>query len=270
MPPRKLISPTGKPITLPPVRPNAGLEAAFRKRMDAMIAAMNRSVIHWISAQYRANPPEMATDESPAKALQAEMAGLGDRWTKRFDEAAPEMAKYFATKAADRADGAMKSILRRAGFTVKFQMTRTANDVLQATIAEQVGLIRSIPQQYLTQVETLVMQSVSAGHDLKTLTDKVQHQFGVTRRRAAFIARDQNAKASATMTRVRQQELGIEKAKWLHSMGGRHPRPSHLANSGNFYEVEKGWYDPDAKEIVWPGTLPNCRCVSRAVLSGFK
>ncbi|WP_257785984.1 hypothetical protein [Burkholderia ubonensis] len=41
----------------------------------------------------------------------------------------------------------------------------------------------------------------------------------MTKRRAAFIAHNQNSKATATITRVRQEGLGITEAIWLHSHG---------------------------------------------------
>ncbi|MCH5894342.1 phage head morphogenesis protein, partial [Salmonella enterica] len=83
------------------------------------------------------------------------------------------------------------------------------NTALQASITENVNLIRSIPQQHLTQVETLVMQSVSRGRDLKTLTDELEKRYGITRRRAALIARDQNNKATSVMQSARQRSVGI-------------------------------------------------------------
>ena len=93
--------------------------------------------------------------------------------------------------------------------------------------------------------------------------------LGVTKRRAAFIALDQNNKATATFHRVRQIELGL-KATWLHSAGGKVPRPSHKANTGKEYDPAKGWFDPDEKVWCWPGILPRCRCVSRSVVPGLE
>ena len=77
--------------------------------------------------------------------------------------------------------------------------------------------------------------------------------------------------ATASMTRARQTELGITEAIWMHSGGGKHPRPSHLAagKSKTKYDVKVGWYDPDVGKNIFPGELPNCRCVSRAVVKGF-
>ena len=115
------------------------------------------------------------------------------------------------------------------------------------------------------------MRSVQTGRDLGQLTDDLREQFGVTKRRAAFIARSQNNLATAAMTRARQVELGITEAIWMHSGGGKEPRPTHL-NAGRErarFDVAKGWYDPAVKEHIWPGQLPNCRCVSRSVIAGF-
>jgi SPP1 gp7 family putative phage head morphogenesis protein len=151
--------------------------------------------------------------------------------------------------------------------TVEFKMSPAMNDVFQATVTENVSLIKSIPSQYFTDVEGLVMRSVQRGGDLSGITDELEKRYGITRRRAAFIARDQNNKANATFTRVRQQELGVTEAIWLHSAGGKEPRPSHVAFSGKTYNIREGALI-DGKRI-WPGELPNCRCVSRPVVPGF-
>jgi uncharacterized protein with gpF-like domain len=268
-----LISPSGKRKVLAPVRPNLGVELEYQRRLDALIEAMNRSVTFFIKAQYRENSPVLASDASPAADLEAEMRGLGARWRQRFDEAAPDLARHFARAAAQRSDASLQGILRRAGMTVRFRMTAAAQDAMTATVAAQVGLIKSIPEQYLTQVQSSVMRSVQTGRDLGSLAKELEQHYGVTRRRAAFISRSQNNIATATVTRVRQQELGITKAVWLHSSGGREPRPEHVAfGQGKFggpvYEVAKGAF-LDGR-WTWPGVEPNCRCVSRAVLEALE
>lgn len=253
--------------TLRPVHANAGITAAYQRRIDAMIDEMQTSISYWITRAYAAKPPELAQDESPAAALRALMRKLSTRWQRNFDEAAPRMAEYFATAAYKRTDAALQSILKDAGFSVEFKLTATANDVLQATIGENVGLIKSIASEHLSDVEGLVMRAVAKGGDLKTLSTELHQRYGVTKRRAAFIARDQNNKATANITRVRQQSLGITEAIWMHSGGGREPRPSHVAFDGKRYEIAKGAFIDG--EWIYPGQLPNCRCVSRSVIPGL-
>jgi len=261
---------------LQPIHPNAGVTAAYRRKLDRLVTEMNRSVEYWVKAAYRANEPVIAQDDLPASALKAAIRKLTQRWQKSFDEAAQELAEYFAKAASERSDSALKNILKKGGFTVQFRPTKAQRDILQATINENVRLIKSIPAQYMTQVEGSVMRSVQTGRDLETLTKDLQDHYGVTKRRAAFIARDQNNKATAALTRARQIEIGVTEAVWVHSGGGKEPRPTHLraGRDKQKYDVREGWYDPDADgkgkgRKIYPGELPNCRCVARSVIPGF-
>jgi uncharacterized protein with gpF-like domain len=142
---------------------------------------------------------------------------------------------------------------------------------LAATVQENVALIRSISSEFHTQVEGMVMRSVTAGRDLSELTRELQHRFGVTRRRAELISRDQNQKATASLRRVRETSLGITEAIWLHSAGGKTQRRTHVKNSGKKFDLNLGWFDPDPKvrKYILPGELINCRCTWKAVVKGF-
>jgi SPP1 gp7 family putative phage head morphogenesis protein len=251
------------------VRPSAAIEAAYRRRLLKLIDKMCRSTEYWIVAAWRADPPRMAQDATPATLLQRVVRRLSRQWEQAFDEAANDLADYFAKDVQDRSERVLKNILRRGGWTVKFRATPSMRDVLNATTGENVALIRSIPARHFQEIEGLVMRSVTAGRDLKTLTDDLQEKFGVTRRRAALIARDQNNKATATITRVRQQDLGIKEAIWLHSHAGKKPRPTHVKMDGKRFNVSQGMWDPAENRFIHPGELINCRCVSRSVVPGF-
>ncbi len=259
---------TARPKLLAAVHPNAGVEAEFRRSLRRLIDAMNASVVYWVERSYRCNEPKAANDELPAKAMQRTLRKLARRWQVIFDRKAPALAAYFANQASDRTDAQLRAALRKSGITVRFKMTAAQRDIVAATIAQNVSLIRSIPQQYLKDVEGSVMRSVQVGHDLGKLTAELQKNYGVAYRRAAFIARDQNNKASAAHRRTRKLELGIVQDVWMHSGGGKHARPSHLKAGRDRvrFSVAKGWYDPHEKKWIQPGELPNCRCVSKAVL----
>jgi SPP1 gp7 family putative phage head morphogenesis protein len=253
-----------KEKTLDPVRPNEGLEAAYRRKLEDFVSEMFASVLYWVRVEYKRTPPEMAADASPAKTMQALIARLSKRWQDKADDQAQAGAEWFAKSAQDRTDRAMLHSLRKAGISVKFKMTREMNDVLQSTTAENVSLIKSISSQFFTQIEGSVMRSVAQGRDLGALTKELQQNYGVTHRRAAFIAQSQNNMATASMTRVRQESLGISEARWRHSAGGRHPRPDHVAANGKRYKIADGMYLGGV--WTWPGVLPRCRCVSQSII----
>lgn len=256
---------------LRPVRPAAPIRAKYEQRLLALIDEMHRSIVHWLEAEWRRNTPTTlyGADETPAKALQSAMAKLSRRWLKRFDELSDNLAAYFSQSTKSRCERSLMDDLRRGGFTVRFRMTPAMRDAFEAVRAENVGLIKSIAQQHLAHVETAVMQSVSQGRDLAGLNRSLLQIKGVTTRRAQFIARDQSNKATAVLTRTRHLELGITRAKWLHSAGGRHPRPEHVSFSGKTYDIREGHDFGNGEGAVWPGTAINCRCVCVPVVPGF-
>lgn len=256
------------------VRPNAGLAAAYRQKLMALIEEMDRSVQFHLPAAYRQNEPrvaELAADESPANAMRAAIRRLATRWTKKFDDAAPRLAAWFSTKASDRSDAVLKKILRDAGISVEFKLTAAQQDILSATINQNVSLIKSIPSQYFSEIEGMVARSVQTGRDVGQLKKDLQARFGITSRRAANIALSQNNLATAALTRSRQMQIGITECIWQHSAGGREPRPTHVAASRDRvrYDPAVGWLDPAVGKRIWPGELPGCKCVARPVVKGF-
>jgi SPP1 gp7 family putative phage head morphogenesis protein len=139
-------------------------------------------------------------------------------------------------------------------------------DALDAMIAKNVGLIRSIPRQYYQEVQGIVMRNYAASRDTRTMAKEIRSRYAVTSRRAILIARDQSNKCTSIIERVRMREIGIKEAIWIHSHGGRTPRPTHLAMDHKRYRIEKGMWDSAVKKWIYPGELINCRCVTRAVL----
>jgi SPP1 gp7 family putative phage head morphogenesis protein len=250
------------------LRPSAGIRAAYRKKLEALTDEMHRSLVYWLSARWRSNTPVLATDENPTRALRKTMRVLSRRWEKRFDEAAPKLAEWLARQALRHATKSMEDALEAGKMpTVDFKMTAPMRDAFNAVVGENVSLIKSIAQRHLSSVEASVMRSVSVGRDLGSLANDLQEQHGVTKRRAALIARDQSNKASAVITRVRQIDAGIEECVWEHSHAGKKPRPSHVAFSGQTYSVKEGALIDG--ERIFPGQLINCRCFCRPVLEGF-
>ena len=264
---RKDLNRTDK--VLRPARPNVGIEMAYRRKLYDLIEAMHKSCLYWIEAAYKAHLPVMAQDATPANEMADAVRKLVRQWMYNFDEASESLADYFAKDVSERSDAALQAILRKGGFTVKFQMSKGMKDIIDATVHQNVALIKSIPTNYLTQVEGMVMRSVQTGRDLGQLAKDLQTQLGVTKRRAALISRDQNNKASAAMQRSRQLEMNLDRAIWMHSHGGKTQRPTHVANNGKSYSIKDGWYDPAVGKHIWPGTEIGCRCVSRSIIPGF-
>lgn len=253
-----------KPKTARAVHANKAVEARYRKTLEALIKEMSNSTEYWVSAQYKKAEPMLAEDALPAAEMAARVKEVAKRWIGRFNAMADDIAKRFAAGGIKSTDNSFQASLKDAGWAVDFKMTRAMQDVAKAAVVENVALIRSIPQQYFTDIEGIVMRGYSQGRNLGEITSELQSRYGVTKRRAALIARDQNNKLTAVTTQARRIELGITEAVWQHSHAGKEPRKSHVAADGKKFEIAKGCLI-DGDHIL-PGQLINCRCSSKSVL----
>lgn len=260
-----------KRIIAPAVIPNRGTQAWYQAELDAVVNAAHSDLIRALTAVYALTPSPAigyATDAPTDRigAIERALAKWATKWTGRFDKMSLDLASRFTLKAFRATEFSMAAAFKRAGFTVEFKPTRASIQAYKAVAAENVGLIKSIPTEYLTDVQSKVWQSVQAGADMSTLSRGLAETYNISTRRAALIARDQNNKAKAVIENTRRQQLGIKQAIWQHSHAGKVPRPAHVSMNGKTYELDKGMYDRVEKKYVWPGQLINCRCTSRAIL----
>lgn len=253
------------------IHPNAGVERWYRDQLQCVTERMGRSMLLHVRAAWREADPThgMAHDANPSLTLRRALSKYGKQWTLRLNRLSTELSLKFADKSYKATEVQMTAALRDAGMTVRFKPTEAAKAAYQATVQENVALIKSIPQQFLKDVETQVWGTVMKGSTLGELTDIIRDKYGVAQRRAALIARHQNSQAKATIENVRRRELGIKEAVWLHSSAGKEPRPTHVAMNGKRYLLSDGMYDSAEQEQIWPGQLINCRCSSKAIIPGF-
>ena len=257
-----------KPKTAASVRANRGVEAKYRKDLARLVAEMHSSLEYWLTAAYRKNPPRMAAlvaqDAAPSEKMKRVLNELAKRWIGRFDEYAPKIAESYLRGMFKTSDSAMRKALADAGWTVDFKMTAAVRDAFNASLQENISLIKSIPEKYLQQVEGVVMRSYAAGRDLETMTKELRKLYPEAGRRVELIARDQSNKANAVVNRARQLELGITEAIWMHSHAGKVPRADHLAANGKKYKIAEGCLI--SGQYIQPGEEINCRCTSRPIL----
>lgn len=278
------------------IHPNAGVEAWFQSELDALLQASIRDAILEVGRAYTQDPPtvgiamdvaiariqtgiflnddvqyEMAMDApSSTKKIDKALKTWGDKWATKFDKLSVKLSERFTTRAFSATDTSMRAALKDAGFTVAFKPSRAMLEAYRLVVADNVGLIRNLHASLYNKIQQDTWASVRAGSDLATLATKLQYSYGIEKKRAALIARDQNAKAKAVLETTRRKQLGLKKAIWQHSSAGKTPRPTHVAMNGKEYDLDQGMYDDDEGRYVFPGELVNCRCTSRAVIPGFE
>lgn len=254
-----------KRTVLPDFRPNAGIHARYRAELNRLLRSCRNDVLelvrqHWEKPE-RIEAETIALDAANLPAL---IDALMIRWMTKLADLPRKIAREFVGQTVFDYDRKMQGALRKAGFTVNLQLTDYTKQAMRGAIGMNVGLIKSIPMQYLTDVQKYVNEAVDAGFDLKTLTDNLEHSYHIGRNRAKLIARDQSAKVHAVMEQARRIELGISKAVWMHSAAAKEPRQSHVKANGKEFDVDKGLFLDG--EWVLPGQAINCGCTSRAVI----
>jgi hypothetical protein len=270
---KKLTNP-GKRKVLPAIHANAGVTDWYARTLQGVLNEAFADAVMMLTAVLGAEPvPVRIAVDAPPSVTKVDRAlkKWGDKWQRKFDKLSREVSKRFATRSFGSTDLALKSALRNAGFTVSFKPTKRTLESYKLVVADNVGLIRNLQQSLYNKIQQDTWASVRAGGDMASLASKLHKSYGIEAKRAALIARDQNNKAKATLESARRQELGLRKAIWQHSSGGKEPRPVHVAwgREGKVFDLDKGLFDPDENQWVLPGTLINCRCTSRAVIPGF-
>ena len=134
-------------------------------------------------------------------------------------------------------------------------------DQLKLFSSQNAQLIKSIPQQELERVAGDIERGLQQGLRFTEISKGLQKSFGITHRRARLIARDQTTKLNASLTKLRQQEVGVEEYIWQTS-GDERVRKTHRANDGKKFR-----WDSPPKVTGHPGNDINCRCVARPVVN---
>lgn len=218
---------------------------------------------------------ELFTAQDASLASQARITtnALIRRWEKLFRRRSDALAEQMVGRVDRDAEGKLVRTLRDISgdvtLTAKSLREGATGDVVKAAIAENVQLIRSIAQQYLGDVQGLVMRAITQGNGLADIVPQLQQRHKLTLKRARLIANDQVRKTTSALNTSRAKANGIRKFQWVHSGGGREPRELHLQLDGQVFSYEDPpVIDERTGEKGMPGQLINCRCIARPIL-GF-
>lgn len=209
----------------------------------------------------------VATNDAWSDAIARTIGLLMARWTSpRVQIIAQRLAGDFVRASVTRSERDMK---KNTGIDV-FSGSQNMQEYLQASAQQNADLITSIPSQYLNEVSTLVMTNMRTGMRPGFIAKALQEQFGVTQRRAKFIARDQTSKIQGDLAEKQQRGAGFEYFEWLDSDDSRvRHRHEEIANRVTAYG--KGIYRWDNLPLsdkgvpIKPGSDYACRCTARPV-----
>lgn len=157
----------------------------------------------------------------------------------------------------------------------------------EAQIAKNATLIKSIPEEFIKNIETIVYNGVTSGLNYSEIAKQisgikdVSSVFGKLDNRVKIIARNEVSTINAQITQARQQRLGIDMYIW-HDSDDERVRKSHAVMDGKVCR----WDNPNvyadsvksAKEGKWKqrsslggvqkhtGEDYLCRCTAEPVI----
>ena len=166
------------------------------------------------------------------------------------------------------------------------QTTPKIRNIFQASVYENINLIKSLPRQELKNVTSIVTEAILGGGNPTAIQEQLVHQFGVNRRRAKVIARDQLGKINSDTERARYEEQNIELFKWSTSNdrrvsgdpSGKYPKAkikcyfisrTQTKHGKGIYTLADGatWA---GETKLYPGRSHiQCRCTSIALIPGI-
>lgn len=138
-------------------------------------------------------------------------------------------------------------------------------ELMQKWVDDNVGLIKTIPQESLGRMRQIVMEGYRKGETTTSIVKKMQRTYSIDRRHAQLLARDQIAKLNGNIAQQQQQDAGVEEYIWSISNDSR-VRESHRRLNGKRFR----WDDPPVVDEktgrrCHPGQDYECRCVALAV-----
>jgi uncharacterized protein YifN (PemK superfamily) len=263
-------------IILKGVQPNFAISNAYRIKLNKMVTAMMKDIIPYIIYEYKQSQTEITNivGDSAVDEIYRLITVRFGKWqmffnmeseplaTKQVDDINKNVDYQFTTNAKP-----LKEFLPNKFDTFKIKLSEQTKQLAlakEASIKENVNLIRNLPDKAMEQIHQAVMSSISRGRDVSYLRDELMKIDTMTKNRAKLITRDQTNKITSVLNVAKQANLGITKNVWHHSHAGKEPRKSHVEADGKVYDIRKGCLIDG--EYIYSGQKINCRCYSSPVL----
>lgn len=132
-------------------------------------------------------------------------------------------------------------------------------------VKENIDLISTIPEDTLGKMQDIVYNGYVNGRTTTQMVKDIQRAYGVSKRHATLIARDQTAKLNGQIQRYQQMDAGINEYIWS-TTGDERVRSSHAALNGKKFS----WSEPPTNSdgrACHPGEDYQCRCIGRPVFN---
>ncbi|WP_278941209.1 minor capsid protein [Anaerotruncus colihominis] len=142
-------------------------------------------------------------------------------------------------------------------------------EALHRWVDENINKIKGIPNETLGSMREIILDGFKKGRTVTDISKKIQQAYGVTRRKAQALARDQVGSLNAQISKLQQKDAGCTKYRWSSSKDSR-VRHCHRALDGKIFDWDdppEMWYETKSGRVYTgrhchPGEDYLCRCVA--------
>lgn len=265
--PKKLPKKERYIITIDELKFNQAIEIIYKHELLVLKREMIKDYNQQIIKFYRSNLEYIVgdSDDDVVKRLSRIINRIGAKWYERFSIKSQNYSKNFINSIDKHNDIRFHTLRKKNPFLLsgtehREQLTK----IIESSIAENVGLIKSIPKKFHDDILGDVMRSVGKGGNLQELTQALSKRSNLTSKRILLIARDQTAKATALLDRQKAINSGFTTAIWKKSVAGMTHRKDHAEADGKEFDIAKGCLI--SGEYILPRMKINCKCSYKLVI----
>ena len=255
-----------------PVDPNDSIEADYRIQLNSLIRLMAKDVKTELMPEIKRLKPEYIAD-SWVDDVMSVIDRIVDRFTNQamFAQYQRIARRTISMQEAKSTASFVRSVNRAVGVDIKYMMNQEGiQNLFDLSVRENVDLIKSIPKKYFDDLRLIVSDGMSKGYAPSKIAADIQKRTQSTKKRAAFIARDQVAKINSDITKQRMKQTGAKYFRWVTSKDER-VGSDHRKAANRITKYGKGVYTlKDGAPEGFPGnaTRPNCRCTMTLLIPG--
>ena len=236
------------------------IEVRYRKALSTLVRALKSDINTKIIPILNAYQSEFVKD-AYASVLSQAFNELQNKYASITDEANRVATTFVNSSNATNKRKFYASLQSSLGIDIQaIVQQENLNDILIAKTRENVALIKSIPNEFLKKVETVVFEGTTQGNRPTSMIKELQKIGDVTENRARLIARDQTSKINSALNQERQRNLGVEEYVWITADDDR-VRPNHASKNGKTFR----WDNPP-KDTGNPGEDIDCRCIAQPII----
>ena len=248
-----------------------GQEKKYQKQLNklgkALIKAVNEELMPFLKAQQ----PAYASD-----GIGTNLATIFRKLNQQFSGqivlgfaqgSASSMVESTGKKNKAKFDRSVKAV---TGVDLgSIVQTEGLQDFIDLSVNKNVALIKSLPEEYLKSVETIVNNGVIEGKRFSDIAKEITARVGSANKKLAnrikTIAMNEVSTLNAQLSQRRSESLGITRGIWRTSEDER-VRTCHIKRNGKEFDIGKGLFSSCDGKTIKPGQEINCRCTFSPII----